>query len=421
MRLRGRDTSALAVGSVVSGLLAYVFFAATTRALGPEAAAPVSVLWTYWSFSAAALTFPAQHWIARTVTLHQDESDVRSALPRLSRLLLLVALVVGLLSWLARDELFHRDGLAFPALMAGVTLGSGVMGLARGTLTGRRRFGSVAAAYVAENTVRCLSVGLLVLGGVKDPVAYGVVLLGGNLVVLMWPSSLRLGPSTDRVSSESALRFLSGASGGQLLGQAVLTGGPVVLALGGGTAVEVTALFAGLALFRAPYTIFLGLVSQLTGLFTTLVAQDRRVTLLHAHRAIVSAVIAGAVMAAAVGVVAGPGSVRMIFGPEVRLEPEQTTLLAVGSAVALGNLVLTLLLLALDRSTGVARAWLVSCLGAGVFFAVADLAPLDRTCWTFLLAQAGAFVVLLVEESRGRSRLPLEAHGGRSTVAPPTL
>ncbi|MDQ3096416.1 MAG: oligosaccharide flippase family protein, partial [Actinomycetota bacterium] len=250
MRLRGRDTSALAVGSVVSGLLAYVFFATTTRALGPEAAAPVSVLWTYWSFSAAALTFPAQHWIARTVALHHDESDVRSALPRLSCILLLVALVVGLLSWLARDELFHRDGLAFPALMAGVTLGSGVLGLSRGTLTGRRRFGSVATALVAEHTLRCLSAGLLVLGGVKDPVAYGVALLVGHLVVVMWPSSLRLGPLTDRVRNRaSALRFLSGASGGQLLAQVALTGGPVVLALGGGTAVEVTALFAGLALF----------------------------------------------------------------------------------------------------------------------------------------------------------------------------
>jgi hypothetical protein len=70
MRLRVRDTSALAAGSVASGVLAYVFFATTTRALGPESAAPVSVLWTYWSFSAATFTFPVQHWIARTVAAH---------------------------------------------------------------------------------------------------------------------------------------------------------------------------------------------------------------------------------------------------------------------------------------------------------------------------------------------------------------
>jgi hypothetical protein len=40
-----RDTSALAIGSAASGLLAYVFFALVTRALGSATAAPVSVLW----------------------------------------------------------------------------------------------------------------------------------------------------------------------------------------------------------------------------------------------------------------------------------------------------------------------------------------------------------------------------------------
>jgi len=67
---RARDTTALGAGSLVTGLLAYVFFALSTRSLGASAAAPVSVLWTYWSFAAAALTFPLQHWIARSVGTH---------------------------------------------------------------------------------------------------------------------------------------------------------------------------------------------------------------------------------------------------------------------------------------------------------------------------------------------------------------
>ena len=59
-----RNTLGLATGSIVSGVLAYAVFALTTRALGSEQAAPVAVLWTYWGLSAAALTFPIQHWIA---------------------------------------------------------------------------------------------------------------------------------------------------------------------------------------------------------------------------------------------------------------------------------------------------------------------------------------------------------------------
>ena len=100
------DTSALAVGSVVGGLLAYVFFALVTRALGAEPAAPVSVLWAWWSFAGAALTFPLQHWITRSVTAHGGERAVRRALARVVLVVAGVAAAAGVVSWLARDLLF---------------------------------------------------------------------------------------------------------------------------------------------------------------------------------------------------------------------------------------------------------------------------------------------------------------------------
>src|SRR4028119_1451473 len=80
--LRVRDTTALGVGSLLAGLLAYVFFIASTRTLGASAAAPVTVLWTYWSLAAAALTFPLQHWIAHSVAADGAEAAVRRALPK---------------------------------------------------------------------------------------------------------------------------------------------------------------------------------------------------------------------------------------------------------------------------------------------------------------------------------------------------
>ena len=71
----------LAAGSVVSGLLAYVLFALVTRGLGAEVAAPVSVLWTLWTFAAAALTFPLQHWITRSVVAgHEVATSLRQLL-----------------------------------------------------------------------------------------------------------------------------------------------------------------------------------------------------------------------------------------------------------------------------------------------------------------------------------------------------
>ena len=401
---------------MVSGLLAYVFFAATTRALGPEAASPVSVLWTYWSFSAAAFTFPVQHWVARSVAARHDENDVRSALPRLGLIVLATAMVTGVASWLVRDALFHRDGVAFPILVAGIAVGSGVMGFSRGTLSARGRFGSVASILVAENAVRCLGAVLLMLAHVTQPIGYAVALLVGHLVVVAWPSSLRVRWRAERASSsESPLQFLSAASAGQLLAQAVLTGGPVVLALGRGTAAEVTAMFAGLALFRAPFTFALGLVSQLTGVFTTWAVQNRGATLRRARDLIVVGSLGALVVAGVVGVTVGPDLVRIVFGPEIRLTATQTMLLAAGSSIALANLVLTVLVLALGRPGGVGRAWLTACFVAGVFFASTALTALDRTCWAFVVAQATAFVVLLVEEQARRSRLRSTAAPSRST------
>ena len=77
-----RDARALAIGSAVSGLLAYLVFALTTRGLGAEQAGPVSVLWSYWAFAGAAFTFPIQHWVAHSVTAH-GEVSVRRSVPLL--------------------------------------------------------------------------------------------------------------------------------------------------------------------------------------------------------------------------------------------------------------------------------------------------------------------------------------------------
>ena len=63
----------------------------------------------------------------------------------------------------------------------------------------------------------------------------------------------------------------------------------MLLAAVGGAPAEVTALFAGLALFRAPYTLAIGLVSALTGRLTKLVVSGRREALTQVRRTVVAA------------------------------------------------------------------------------------------------------------------------------------
>ncbi|MGH3347809.1 MAG: hypothetical protein ACRDO4_12585, partial [Nocardioides sp.] len=248
-----RGTGLLLAGSIASGILAYVFFALVTRALGAEPAAPVAVLWAWWSFAAAAFTFPVQHWISRTAATAAGEAAVRRGLPHVVGLVTGVSAVAGVVAWLARERLFGPDGTWFPLLVVAVGISSGAIGLARGVLSGRHRFGAVGAGLVVENGLRCLVAGVLMGAGNDEPAAYGLALLAGYAAVVVSPSAL-VPRATGSGASVDPLAFVSGTSAGQLLAQGTLTGGPVLLAAVGGAPYEVTALFAALALFRAPYT-----------------------------------------------------------------------------------------------------------------------------------------------------------------------
>lgn len=394
-----RDAAVLGAGSLVAGALAYVFFALVTRTLGAGPAAPVAVLWAWWGFSGAALTFPVQHWIARTAVLAPGEAAVRRGLPHVAAGLTAVSLVAGGLAWLAQDRLFGPEGGWFPLLVVAVGLGSGLLGLVRGTLSGRHRFGAVAASLVAENGVRCAVAAILAGTGSGSPTAYGLALVAGYAAAALWPAAL-VPRSEGHGRDASPLRFVSGASAGQLLAQAALTGGPVLLAAVGGAPHEVTALFAGLALFRAPYTLAIGLVSALTGRLARLVESGERDRLRRVRGAVVATTVGGGVAGALLGAWLGPWLMEWVFGSGVRLEPFEAGLVAVGTVFALANLVLTVGLLARGSSGTVAGTWLLALpFGVLAYLPPGDTA-LASTCWAFVAVEAAAWVGFLVAEAR---------------------
>lgn len=393
---------------MLNGLLAYVFFATVTRALGAEAAAPVSVLWAWWGFAGAALTFPIQHWIARTVALHEAEAVVHRQVGRVAAAVTVVAGGAALLAWLVRDQLFRDEGVLFPLMVAAVALGSALLGFVRGTLTARRRFGAVGAGLVAENGLRCLAALVLLAAGVDDPAAYGGCLVAGYLTAVLWPHAFRLADDDEEEEADlppsAPLAFVGGIASGQAAAQAVLTGGPVLLALAGGAAGDVTALFAALALFRAPYTLSLGLVAPLTARLTSLVAADDVRRLARFRGGTLAATLAGAAVAAPIGALLGPPVMTLVFGGDVRLDAGLTTLVAIGSAFALGNLVLTVLLIARGRTSVLLGAWLAAIALGALLFALSGWPATERTCWTFLLVEAAACGWLALADLRAARR-----------------
>jgi O-antigen/teichoic acid export membrane protein len=402
MRGAVRGSTALAVGAAVSGVLAYVFFALVTRALGAEGAAPVSVLWTYWSFAAAFLTFPLQHWIVRSITARGSEGGVRAVRRQLAVTVLAVSVVAGVVAWLLRERLFFRDDVFFPLLVVAVTLGSAVMGAVRGVLNARKRLVAVAWALVLENAVRCAAAVGLILLSFEAAVAWGCALAAGQLVAFLWPGALRLaGDGSDR-ADEAWRGFLAGAAGGQLSAQLVLTGGPVALALLGGSPADVTALFAALALFRAPYTLAIGVMGPVTGRLTSLVVRRDHVALRRVRRLTVGGTVTTTALAALLGALVGPWLVELVFGSSVRVSALVATLTAAGCALALGNLVLMVIVLARDRAPALPRCWALAAVAGGVVLGATLLVgtPLVATCAAFAGAEATACAALLAVEVR---------------------
>jgi len=400
-----RDSSVLAAGSLVSGLAAYAFIAIGTRSVGPDAFAAVSVLWTLWAMSAAVFTFPVQHWVIRTIEADSGEGTVRAARSSLFIASIVVSLLLTLVCWLMRSTLFGDDGATFPILAGIVPLGTVFMGLNRGVLSARDRFNSTALAIAGENLIRA-AVALIA----TTATGLGWSLVGGYLVGFFWPSSLRLEDSGERASDGSPLAFLGGVAGGSLIGQIVLTSGPLVLALVGGTPTEITGLFSALALFRAPYMVAIGVTPRITAWLTRIVLDDGRpaiwrITLRTALAGLILAVAAGAL-----GGAIGPDLLTLVFGPEVILGDGTTAIVAAGSALAICTLFLTLLMLAAARTTLISAVWTFAAV-AGIAVVMTGIGPPVHTvALGFLSAEIVALVAISLAavnpRPRGRVRMP---------------
>jgi hypothetical protein len=281
------------------------------------------------------------------------------------------------------------------------------VGLNRGALAARGRFAAVGASLVAENGLRLVAVCVLAGAGVQNAVAYGLCLVLGHLAALAWPGALRFadGPQS---GAGSPFAFLAGAGFGQLVSQVVLTGGPVVLALSGGTAVQVTSLFAALALFRAPYLLAQGSVAPLTVRLTGWVIAGDRDALTRVRRGLLALAVVGVPLAAVVGWWSGPVLVPAVFGEDVELPAGVCAVVAAACAWAVVNLLLMIDVMAHGRAGRIASVWTAALLGAGAgYLALLPQGAMERSVGAFLVAEAVAWVALLTALPREETTAPV--------------
>ena len=205
-----RGTGLLAAGSVISGLLAYVFFALVTRALGRGAGRAGGGALGVVELRGGGLHVPGPaldlaHRRARPPARPPYDVGCRASPPLVDR---------GLGRSRARWPGWRATGCSARTAPGSRCWSSpsgscsGALGLARGTLSGRHRFGAVGVGLVLENGLRC------VVAGDPDgeratstPASYGLALLAGYAAIGLRPSALV--PAHDRHRRATATRWRS--------------------------------------------------------------------------------------------------------------------------------------------------------------------------------------------------------------------
>lgn len=388
-----RDSAGLIGGTLLNGGFAYVFFALVTRGLGAEEAAPITVLWTYWGLSMAAIAFPTQHWIIRTLWA-DGEHAVRSSLPGMLAAVAVVAAAATAVGSAGRERLFLDDGFVFPALVGFITIGSFFSGLVRGGLAGHERFLAASVSLAADNILRVvLAVLVLQTGG--GALGIGIALTTGAVVGLAWPSGYRFRREEDGKEASSGLSLLGMTAVGQLLGQSVLISAPALLALLGGAPTDVTMLFVTLALFRVPYLLTIGLSNKITGALTAWVSEDTMRAVSGFKVAVTAFTGASCILGGLAGYAAGPALVSLVFGGEIVPPRWVAAIVASGSIIAVGNLLFSLFAIAQGRGGRLARAWLLGACVGGTMALSLPVPALEAVTWGFLCGELTAFAALL--------------------------
>lgn len=398
--------AALTAGAVISGPAAYAFAAIGNRHLGADGFAPVSVLWSFWAVLGAAVTFPMQHWVIHRIQADDEETAIKQALPRLASLTLAASLLAACIGWIWRIDLFRMDGFRFPILLGFIPLGAFLMGLERGALASRGRFVAVAFHFASENVLRLALAAIAVLLG-WGAQSFGVILVAGYLAGVLWPSAIRFKTESNRAPARGQIRDLLTIVFGSVLGQAVLTGGPIAAAAIGAAGSEVTAVFATLALFRAPYVMFTAVASRLTGELTRLAASGGSEQLRKFRVVLLLGIVVAGAFAVIFAVTVGPAVVESLFGPGTGLPIRPTAIVAVGSVLALGTLLLTIMMVSRARPRVIGSVWLFA-LASGIAWLVGGAGnPVDRVTWAFLISETTAFIAMFIVEARSNPRTHL--------------
>lgn len=359
-------TYAVGAGLLVAGVTILAFLVVSGRMLGPDRYAGLSTLWLSVFVAAPGFFLPVEQELARALSERRARGVgsgplVRRAATLGVALLALLLVATGATYALIRDELFRGDNLLVISFI-GSLVGYFGAHLARGTLSGNKRFNAYGLLFGIEGVGRLVGCAVLAIIGIRTAGAYGLLVaaapfLATTIVVSRERDLITPGPDApwSELSSKMSLLLAGSVLTQMLVNAAPLT---VVLLADKGENELVGHFMAGVLVARVPLFMFqavqAALLPKLAGLASAGKHDDFRTGL---RRLVVVVAAIGA--AGTVGAFAlGPWVLSTVFGPEFDLGRSDLGYLAAGSAAFMLAVALGQSLIALNQHAQAVVGWL---------------------------------------------------------------
>ncbi|MEX2423622.1 MAG: hypothetical protein WD990_06560 [Acidimicrobiia bacterium] len=403
---RAPGTGHMVAGSLIGAFGSYLFQLIGGRALGTEAFAPISVLWTVFFILATVMLVPLEQYITREASL--GRRVLRTNLTPIVSVTTGAVAVGATFALVTQQTLF--DGKAIFALQLGLLLaGYAVLLVGKGVLAGHRQFKDVGWILFWESGLRLVA-GIAFLAIVVSAEILGWAMVLAPLAVLgtrFWRHDV---VQRQTPTGGQARQFLGAYIAGSAASQLMLAGAPLgIAALGGGpTLISIT--FVTFTLYRGPLTLIYALQGRILPYLVRLSEEGST-----GLRRIALGVLLGggalSVCGGLVGYLVGPEVVGLLFGPEFEPDRLVAAMAAAGVMAASTAQLAGQVLVAAGGTGKLAAAWATGLVVAATVLVIAPLAIDQTVALGFLLGEATAAVVVAAMTLGVRRSRPAVATG----------
>lgn len=392
-------TAVMVGGTAFSIVAVYVFQVVSSRTLGPDAFAPVGVLWTVAFLAFTVAMIPAEQFITRRIVRDGGRSEgVHS-----DRWTLLVvfgsAILIGVGFVAATLDVVFDGDPRWIALVLILLVNRSILATARGYLAGHWRFVAYGGALAAEG-VALLVLGLAAAHFTHNALGFGAAMTVAPLAVLVvrpfhhWGSRpIELDEEPLQIAGAGFLGFyVIAATASQL----IIAGGPIVVGFIGGTSAAVSVYFITFTLFRGPITSSYNLIARVLPDFTLLAANREEGQLAAWSKRFAAGGVGLGVVGFVVAGLLGPWIVTVLYGAE--FAPGHVAAALGGGAVGVGLAALFSgqVLVARGRTETLAGSWIVGLVAAGLALVLVQSDPVTRVAAGFVAGEVAALTALTI-------------------------